>query len=1177
MPRLLLAATSLIVLTLSADPAHAREDRRKRTTPGLVLQTPGRHAACDVLTFTPDGTELLAAGDDKVIRVWPVAKDQLQTDAARVLRWPIFREQLGSIYAFALSPHDGGKSVAVGGHGVFTGLVFVLNRTTGDVEHVMDEKLSTQVTTAIAWSPDGKYVVFGNADGELFRWEPRSGEKSATRFTGTQSKGQSNRVRCVAFVDGRHVVSVTADGWVWRRDVTAPGSQPEKAFLRLSRGDVFVAAVSPDSRWLAACNRNVVGQTAETTMAVELIDLRNPTNRQSLTLPSVRDVAHYPIALAFDSTSRKLAVGTQEVANLLNGEETFARITGGVVHAWTLGASGWTRETRAGLQIGYAVDALAWRPGHATQLAVAGGPNHEVRLFDVSKEGKALSTIRSPGSCLWSVAVSRDDKYLAWKEQLNPRPRHPNDRATGPWRVFTLDDKVRRILAEEPKDFTPVAPLRTYGGWRVKPSVSGFVWDVEGPGGIKATLNEESGLYLARVNQVPRCYTFLPPMDGKPLRLAIGHQWGVSLYELGEKGVRFVRLMVGHDGEVMSLAASPKGTLLFTCGRDQTIACWSLVDWPEQAELGASFGEQGGAILVRKVDLGSPAWEAGLTDGDEIVLLASIDPDGRSGFVYDPENQGLERHQLRMPRPRLVGREQAVKLLARAEPARQYIFVKRHKDAAGKVEEQKHLTTVRQRPLWRFFPTRVEEGNHWIVWRWRDFFYDTTAPDADRLIGWQVNPEVWTRKPEFYQLSAYSGSGMRGAKNEPLGFHNPGKVWRFIKSTNQEPQKVLFPDIEPPEVSLTVETQPDVVKKQALVLRVVARPRNNGPQQALSRVTLWLDDYQYAVLPIVGGNVNTQVTIPLERLRRGRNEVTLSCFNAEGGRAEALATVTFVDATRPKATLHALCVGVNNYRRVKASFDDEESIDDLQCSKTDALALAEVFKQHNQSKLFEKADVRTLVEEQVTSKAILDRLRALTKPKAVSPDDWLVLFLSGHGYSPRPEDAYEIRKFYYVCADSDAARTQTMLDAAELRKVLQDIPCRKLILLDACHSGALVSSPLRELNREGPRFLIFAACNPDEKALEPNLKLTRDIPRLRDLQHGVFTEGLLVALGRPDRFDARRGRQSAVSAQQIADDVKLTVDTLMLRLELKPEKHQRPVFEPSRNDPRLRLELFCRP
>src|SRR5262249_6036728 len=71
------------------------QGRRQRTSPGLVLETGARHADCDVITFTPDGSRLLAVGDDKVVRSWIVQPERFASPRSFNLRWPIYREQRG--------------------------------------------------------------------------------------------------------------------------------------------------------------------------------------------------------------------------------------------------------------------------------------------------------------------------------------------------------------------------------------------------------------------------------------------------------------------------------------------------------------------------------------------------------------------------------------------------------------------------------------------------------------------------------------------------------------------------------------------------------------------------------------------------------------------------------------------------------------------------------------------------------------------------------------------------------------------------------------------------------------------------------------------------------------------------------------------------------------------------
>ena len=135
--RLLIVSLIAAALTALAPPhADAQADRRKRSTPGLVLDLGARHGACDELIFTPDGKELLAAGDDKVVRCWRVAGRKLDADHPRELRWPIYREWRGNIYGMALAKSANGDLIAVGGNGYRQGMVAVM-RKSGEIVHVV--------------------------------------------------------------------------------------------------------------------------------------------------------------------------------------------------------------------------------------------------------------------------------------------------------------------------------------------------------------------------------------------------------------------------------------------------------------------------------------------------------------------------------------------------------------------------------------------------------------------------------------------------------------------------------------------------------------------------------------------------------------------------------------------------------------------------------------------------------------------------------------------------------------------------------------------------------------------------------------------------------------------------------------------------------------------------------
>jgi WD40 repeat protein len=1187
------------------------QDRRSRSTPGIVLEPGGRLGSCDALLFSPAGNELLAAGDDKVVRIWRVGKQTLFTTTARVLRWPIYREQRGSIFAMALSPRDGGARIAIGGFGLVTGMLAILDRKSGEILKALEKPTSAAVVTAIAWSPDGKYTVHGTASGELFRWEPMSREKSLTPFAGTPRPG--NRVRLIAFVDATRFLVVTQDGKIYRRDLLAP-DRAVAPIGTLSSDEVFTAALSPDRHWLAVASQNVGNPDEKATQRVELIDLRKLLKEgkgasgvsRIIRMPERPGYSRFPTALAFDSTSSLLAVGMREARHLAEGLSPFSRATDGLVHVWAIQGSTVKRRTTAGLPIGYDVDAIAFRPPHkdnpgVNQLAVAGGPNHEVRLFNLDKENAALSVVRSPGSCLWSVAMSEDGKYIGWREQLNDNPNSPNDRGKGPWRVFTLeaprDGKGRRILAKPPAGFRPVAPLHSLGDWRVETTENAFAWYIRGPQGTKVELNEKNELYFRGINQVPQCWTFLPATGKKPARLAIGHMWGVSLYELRPNRVRLVRVMTGHQAQVMSVAPSADGKLLLTTGRDQTIACWSLEDWPSSPEIGARFSDAGGKVRVQRVDPGSPAWEAGLTVGDEIDLVAIAEPTRVTGPLYDGKGllkydkvTNIARGTFKQdgepvgfafaPKLRCDAR-QIVSILNDTRANRNHYFAWR---ADGK--DHFELTSVRQRPLWVFFPTRANAGNNWLIWRWRDYYYDSDLQQTDHLAGWQRTRGL-SQTPSFYPLSNLAGSLEQARTKEERRYYNPEKIWPYIRLLlqDQDPKKVLFADVEPPEVRMRVVQAPVKDPKNPkndrdLRLEITVRPRHAHPMQRLTRVTLWLDDYLYEKPPAIDpktGGIATTLTIPQTSLQRGRNVIRLCCFNAAGGRAEATETVVFEDATRGKPNLLALCVGVGRYPAASG-------LRPLRCPPEDARALARVFRQHENSKLFSKAMVLPpLLNEKATRSIILDQLRSLgAKAKR---DDWLILFLSGHGageqVGPREIKA---GTFYFICVDTVPGQPQTGLRGRDLAEVLQKIPCNKLILMDACHSGDRIPDPTRSLNRDGAEFLMFTACKHTEVANEPDLDKIKEVAAKDpkkfgyllklDLNHGLFTKGLLEAVGHPDQFVKSRGRQYPLSADSMAGTIRSTIADMLEKLR-EDRDSQSPVFVPNDPGKLRRLVLFC--
>ena len=76
----------------------------------LDLDTGGHMARISDLAFTPDGTQLVSASDDKTIRVW----DWQSGVTLRIIRGYIGANNDGKVFAVAVSPD--GKTIAAGGY-----------------------------------------------------------------------------------------------------------------------------------------------------------------------------------------------------------------------------------------------------------------------------------------------------------------------------------------------------------------------------------------------------------------------------------------------------------------------------------------------------------------------------------------------------------------------------------------------------------------------------------------------------------------------------------------------------------------------------------------------------------------------------------------------------------------------------------------------------------------------------------------------------------------------------------------------------------------------------------------------------------------------------------------------------------------------------------------------------
>ena len=1072
----------------------AQADRRERTEPGLMLTTSGRLGACDALMFTKDGQHLLATGDDKIVMQWTLSpRRELEPARVPCLRWGIWREQRGAIYAMALSPDQDQRYVAVGGLGLKNGMLAVLDRLTGETYQALTEirGKSSHTVWSVTFSPNGKQVAYGGDDGSVWLW---SLDKNFSVELGRHAPKPGERfnfVKLVAFVGEDRLLSVAKNGQVFQWDLSAEKPEPKELF-RFEVPEIVMAIRSPDGRWLAAA--------ADGYRRIEVRSL-DGTEVRRWDVPE----GEYPHSLAFHPQSTTLAVGTR----IVDIKGTFFKELGGKVRLYNV------RDQEAapvdGPSVNLRAERLAFHPS-GEMLAIAGGDDQEVTLWNLQGNSpQLLHTVRSQGRAIWGITISPEGRFLGFRQEKEPNPPAPNRRAKDiPWRVYDLHTR-KFVTASTLKQ--GLEPIDRLAGWSVEPDRSQvYDWYVVGPNQQRHKIPWNPAL-----DNVPQCWSFLPGRPGQPVRLAIGHYWGVSIFELGEGPPRKVRNLVGHQGEVTCLVPSQDGRMLYSGSRDQTIAAWSLMDWPVHPEMGVRFVLRNEGLVVDSVDSGSPGWEAGLSVGDQVTRFAYAGKENKEG----PESW--------------------LKVLRSPEPGKEcYFEVKR----AGQLKPVPMLTTNRQRPLWRYFPTTSGE---WVLWRWRDYYYDCST-NGDFFVGWHVNGEL-NETPAFYRAEQFRRR-----------FHRPDKVAELVTKGIVEPERVAFADYEPPQVR--VVTSRPVVRDDDLTVKLSVKPRGDGDNLQPEKVLVWVNDFLFDAWASTNpGSQERTITVPRAKLRRGTNVVVAQCYNKAGGRGEANRAFVELAAAPEQPKLFGVFVGVGNYQKAKPQ---QATLS----ADIDAQGLYEAWKAQKGS-LYADNEMHLLLNDKATPEAILQQLQTLTAK--AGPDDRLVISLGGHGVSTdeltaflqkaklEGVDSLPPQSFAFAGPFFDAQRpNKTGLTSRDLYDAIIHLPCRKVILLYACHSGTIGVSPVRELTRDGIGPVILAACSPEESAIE--FSEADDLKRA----NGLFTLAIIKALNE-DFGEADADHNQVIDARELSSYIPGKVVKMVAQL----RKEQIKGLETRRQNPQV--------
>ncbi|GAA0891730.1 hypothetical protein GCM10009122_14090 [Fulvivirga kasyanovii] len=228
----------------------------------------------------------------------------------------------------------------------------------------------------------------------------------------------------------------------------------------------------------------------------------------------------------------------------------------------------------------------------------------------------------------------------------------------------------------------------------------------------------------------------------------------------------------------------------------------------------------------------------------------------------------------------------------------------------------------------------------------------------------------------------------------------------------------------------------------------------------------------------------------------GTNTIEASAFSK--GRIEAdRQSVKVTMEGKMNSTLYVVAVGINKYKN--------EALN-LNYAAEDAQGFVKLVGE-NSKKLFDRVEIIPLYNEDATRESILNKMEALSK--VVKPQDVLFFYYAGHG-------SMVDNDFYFIPSDnvrlySEDKLKKNAIYAGDLQeKLAKTAALKQLVIIDACQSGGSVEllaqrgaaeeKALAQLSRS-TGIHVLASAGSEQFAVE-----------FKELGHGLFTYVLLEAL-----------------------------------------------------------------
>ncbi|RIV18120.1 hypothetical protein DYU11_29640 [Fibrisoma montanum] len=223
----------------------------------------------------------------------------------------------------------------------------------------------------------------------------------------------------------------------------------------------------------------------------------------------------------------------------------------------------------------------------------------------------------------------------------------------------------------------------------------------------------------------------------------------------------------------------------------------------------------------------------------------------------------------------------------------------------------------------------------------------------------------------------------------------------------------------------------------------------------------------------------------------------------------------------------------------------------LRYTQNDAESIARIFKTQ-QGRLFDRVSVELFAKEQTKAGDLREELERLgNRGDVIRPQDVVMLFVSGHGII-KNNDFRILGRSY----SDNAWRSSSISYRDDIIANLNNLTCKKVVLLDACHSGGIsmpegskaavdVADAGRLIADAPPGLAVVSSSGQNELSYENEA-----------WQNGAFTEAISEAL---EQGKADANRDAVVTVQELYQYLQTRVPDLV-RTVLQQDQH--PQFKP---------------